>query len=148
LRAEVKTLVVYHPNLMTARRDSAPTPIAPLAIVGVLAIGWPLPLAWASLVLATVTLVALLVVTLTRAIRSTAAPAVNDTSTAAACCLVGIGLVGLGYAAFALTGGGSLGGATRLGYPFLIATRLYLRGGLILLLLCAVVGSVPLLFER
>src|SRR5262245_2319102 len=132
---------------MLGRRDSIVTPLTPPALVAVLALGWALPLAWASLVLAAVTLVTLLFVALTRAPRATATPA-HDTITAAACCLVGIGLVGLGYAAFALIGGGSLGGATRLGYPFLIATRLYLRGGLMLLLLSALVGIVPLLFER
>jgi uncharacterized membrane protein YidH (DUF202 family) len=133
---------------MTGRRGSALVPLTPLAMVLGLAFSWPLPLAWTSLALATIVLVTLLVASLTQARRAASPHVLNESITAAACCLAGIGLIALAYAAFALTTAGSFAGATRLVYPFLIATRLYLRGGLVLLLLCAVVGSVPLLFQR
>lgn len=124
------------------------TLLGPITIFGVLLLGWALPLAWTSLVVATGAIGTLTGVSLWHAPRASCRwAAIDQTATAAACCLSGTGLIALGYAAFALTHSGAFGPATRLGYPFLIGTRLYLRGGLGLLMLCGLVSVIPRLFR-
>ena len=54
----------------------------------------------------------------------------------------------LGYAAFAFMRPGVFGPVTRLGYPFLVATGLRLAGGAWLVLLCGLVGLVPVVFDN
>ena len=142
------------PSNRQVRLQTDPPPAAvrllsPIAIVGVLALGWALPLAWTSVLVTTAAIGSLAGVSLWHALRAPGGwAAFGHTATAAACCLSGTGLIGLGYAAFALTHSGAFGPATRLGYPFLIGTRLYLRGGLGLLMLCGLVSVIPLLFRH
>ena len=134
---------------MRRSQEFAATLFVPLASFAVLALSWALPLTWTSFLATTAAIGSLIGASAWFALRP------NDqrapfayTATAAALCLLATGLIGLGYAAVALTNTGAFGPATRLGYPLLIGTRLYLRGGLGLLMLCGLVCLVPLLFPQ
>src|SRR5262245_941061 len=134
---------------MTRGQQSAVTLALPIALVCVLAVIWMLPLAWPPLVAALVAIASLVSAYVWFVGEPLARPpAANHTSTAAMLCLSGIGLIALAYGGFALAHAEAFPALTRLGYPFLIATRLNLRGGLGLLLLCGLVSIVPLLFRR
>jgi hypothetical protein len=71
-----------------------------------------------------------------------------DVATAAACSIVLIGTIVLGYAAYALEHTGVFGALNRLAYPFLVATGLRVNGGACVLMLCALVSVVPLAFRE
>ncbi len=134
---------------MKSLRDSDGGSWVPIATVGVLAVSWALPLAWPTLMMSAATLTALAGGVLWRSVRRSGwQAAIGRTVTAASCCLAGIGLISVGYAAFALTHAGSFGPVTRLGYPFLVGTGLRLPGGACLLALCGLVSLVPLLFRN
>jgi len=108
------------------------------AILGLLAVSWRLPLGKAAWT-ATAAILAGLVLTSLKT-------APDRTSALAAACLGGVGAIELGYAAFALVRTGAFGGASRLGYPLIVATGLRLPGGAVLLGLCALVSLIPVLF--
>lgn len=119
----------------------------PIATAAVLGVTWPLPLrSWTIAATASV-VAALTLETLRRARREGNAHRQTATlATAAALALATVGAVALGYAAFALVRVGVFGPVTRLGYPFLVASGLRLDGGAWLLVLCAIVSGLPLLF--
>ena len=120
-----------------------------VTIAGVLALSWALPLTWSMVLMTAVALTVLAGATLWRAVRESGwRAAFGQTATAASCSLSSTGLIGLGYAAFALTHIGAFGPVSRLGYPFLVATGLRLPGGACLLMLCGVVSVIPLLFRE
>jgi hypothetical protein len=120
---------------MTAARVSR---LASFAIVGLLAVSWRLPLGKAAWTATAVVLAGL--------VGTSFKTAPDRTSALAAACLGGVGAIELGYAAFALVRTGAFGGASRLGYPLLVATGLRLPGGAVLLGLCALVSLIPALF--
>jgi hypothetical protein len=123
---------------MTRSRSRAVVRLLAGAAVVVIGIGWAMPLSWATLAATAVALLALTVAALRRPLEGV--------STAAACCVTGIGGISLAYAAYALAGAGPLRSLTRLGYPFLVATGLRVGGGICVLLLCGLVALVPLFF--
>ena len=117
-------------------------------MAGVLGVGWALPLVWLAWVATLAVLTGLAMRALHAPTRTfgSGTPAGPRRATAAACTLAIVGLIGLGYAAFALTHANAFGPVTRLGYPLLVATGLRLPGGLWMLLLCGLVSVIPLLF--
>ena len=125
---------------MTRSPGRAIVRLTAAAAVAVISAGWAMPLSWATLAAAAAPLLALTAVALRRPIEGL--------TSAAACCVTGIGAVSLAYAAYALAGSGPLQSLTRLGYPFLVATGLRVPGGICVLLLCGLVALVPLLFDN
>ena len=117
-------------------------------MAGVLGVSWALPLVWLAWVptLAVLTVLAMLALRAPARTVGSGTPAGPRRAAAAACTLALVGLIGLGYAVFALTHANAFGPLTRLGYPLLVATGLRLTGGLWMLLLCGVVSVIPLLF--
>ena len=122
--------------------------LVPIAMTGVLGVSWALPLVWLAWVATLAALAGLAVLGLlapARTFRSGTSAGVRRPA-AAACALAIVGLIDLGYAAFALTHANAFGPLARLGYPLLVATGLRLSGGLWMLLLCLLVSVIPLLF--
>ena len=113
----------------------------PIAATLALAAAWMLPLAWTTVVVSACAFAVLAGIEIARSARSS-----FRTATAAACCVSFVGLIGVGYAALALTNPDRFERASRLGYPFLIATGLRLPGGAGLLALCGFVSVIPALF--
>jgi hypothetical protein len=122
--------------------------LAPMAMVGVLGAAWPLPLGWPAWIATLAALMALAIVALRAVKRDSGKTARVERTALAAGCLASVGLIGLGYAAAALIEPGAFAPVRRLGYPFLVATGLRLPGGLCVLLLCALVSLIPVLFRE
>src|SRR5262245_42407092 len=123
---------------MTSARSRALVRLTASAAVLVIGAGWVMPLSWATFSATALALLALAGVALTRPVEAL--------SSAAACCVTGIGWISLAYAAYALSSTGELRSLSRLGYPFLVATGLRVPGGITVLLLCGLVALVPVFF--
>ena len=123
-------------------RESRPAfePI-PIAMVALVTLTLAMPLHWLTCGLSGIALTTLVLGGLRRA-RD-----LNPT-VAATIALSIVDAIVLGYAAFALMRPGVFGPVTRLGYPLLIATGLRLEGGAWLVLLCGLVGLVPVVFNN
>jgi len=125
---------------MTPESRPAFEPI-PIAMAALVALTLAMPLRWSTLGLSGIALTALMLGGRRRArdlkptVAATIALSIVD------------GMV-LGYAAFALVRPGVFGPVTRLGYPMLVATGLRLEGGAWLVLLCGLVGLVPVVFNN
>ena len=133
---------------MKRERGAARSTVVSVTIVGVMGLGWALPLTWSMVAMIAAALAGLGVVALWRPISEPAwRSAFGETTAVASCALLTTGLIGLGYAVFALTHVGAFGTVRRLGYPFLVATGLRLPGGACLLILCGIVSVIPLLFR-
>ena len=125
---------------MTRESRLAFEPI-PIAMAALVALTLAMPLRWWTLGLSAIALTALMLGGLRRA-RGL------DSALAATIALAIVEAIVLGYAAFALMRPGVFGPVTRLGYPFLVATGLRLEGGAWLVLLCGLVGLVPVVFDN
>jgi hypothetical protein len=123
---------------MTRESHPAFEPI-PIAMAALVALTLAMPLRWSTLGLSGIALTALMLGALrrTRDLNPTAA---------ATLALSIVDAIVLGYAAFALMRPGVFGPITRLGYPWLVASGLRLEGGAWLVLLCGLVGLVPVVF--
>ena len=123
-------------------RESRPVfePI-PIAMVALVALTLAMPLRWSTLGLSGIALTALMLGGRRRArdLKPTVAATIA---------LSIVDAIVLGYAAFAFMRPGVFGPVTRLGYPFLVATGLRLAGGAWLVLLCGLVGLVPVVFDN
>lgn len=128
------------------RRIFSTIELLPIATAGLLALTWPLPLRWWTVAATAGALAILTVASVRRALRGPDRP--RTSALAAAFALATVGSIALGYAAFALVHVGAFGPAGRLGYPFLLATRLRLEGGAWLLALCGLVSVTPAMFRR
>jgi hypothetical protein len=112
----------------------------PIGMAALVALTLAMPLRWWTLGVSAIALTALIVGGLRRA--RGLGPAV-----AATIALSIVEAIVLGYAAFALLRPGAFGPVTRLGYPLLVASGLRLEGGAWLVLLCGLVGLVPVVLS-
>jgi hypothetical protein len=125
---------------MTREARPAFEPI-PIAMTVLVALTLAMPLRWSTFALSGIALTALIRGGLRRA-RDL------NLTVAATIALSIVDAIVLGYAAFALMRPGVFGPVTRLGYPLLVATGLRLEGGAWLVLLCGLVGLVPVVFNN
>jgi hypothetical protein len=123
------------------RESRLPFGLIPIAMAALVALTLPLPLRWSTLAMSAIACAALIGGGLRRA-RSL------DTASAATLALSIVNAFVLGYAAYALMRPGVFGPVARLGYPLLVASGLRLEGGAWLVLLCGLVGLVPLAFNN
>jgi hypothetical protein len=124
---------------MTRQSRVAFEPI-PIGMAALVAFTLALPLRWSTLGASAIALAALIVGGLRRA-------RALDPTVAATLALSLVDAIVLGYAAFALVRPGVFGPVTRLGYPLLVASGLRLEGGAWLVLLCGLVGLVPVVLS-
>ncbi len=117
--------------------------LVPIAMAAVLAVAWALPLAWWS-VGSTAGMLTVLIALAAWPTRTAGWWSLSrQPTTHAACCLWGIGAIGISYAVRALTSSVAGDHFTRLGYPFLVGTGLALPGGELLLVLVVLVSLTP-----
>jgi len=135
-------------RLCTIQRRLNYVRLVPVAMVGVLGVGWAMPLGWPAWIATLASLITLAILALRAVRRDSGKTAPVERTALAAGCLASVGLIELGYAAFALIEPGAFAPVRRLGYPFLVATGLRLPGGLCVLLLCALVSLIPVLFPE